>query len=255
MLATQSPPWPKEIPRVWRDVARVRLPRPLTRREWADAVALDHALGLHDKAHAVQASGLTGMWTECFFTNVADHTAVASSAVEASLLAGTNMQPTIPALFFSQGGGAAQGRGRKIGLYAKGVLGTTGTPTIIFQWRLSSTAGSATLSGASVGVSAAITTGSGVTNKQWECWVELICRTPGLGTNNTTLAGCGWVKSPTGFASPFLYPLQITTPDTATWTATIDGSLTQFVNLSCTWSASSASNTCQCKELTALGFN
>jgi hypothetical protein len=199
-------------------------------------------------------SALTGTWTELFFCETADHTALASSAAEGSLLAGTNLQPVIPANFFAPGGSGA-GRLRAIRIEAAGILGTTGTPTITFQLRSGTTQGSSDLSGASIGVSAAITTGSGVSNKQWGLVMDLSCRTAGMGTNNTTLSGSGWVWSPTGFASPFWYPLQITTPDTATWTATINGALTQYLNLSATWSASSASNTATCKLLRVSGLN
>lgn len=230
--------------------------RPLTCRQWADELAILHALDEHDRAHAVQASALTGKWTECLLAETADHTAHASSASEGTLLAGTNHQPCIPATFFTPGGDGNIGRGRALRLEASGILGTTGTPTIIFQVRASTTAGSSTLSGSSLGVSAAITTGSGVSNKQWSLVLDLSCRTAGIGSNNTTLSGSGWVWSPTGFASPFWYPLQPTTPDTATWTmANWDASLTYWVNLSATWSASSASNTITCKLLRWFGLN
>ncbi len=83
----------------------------------------------------------------------------------------------------------------------------------------------------------------------------MTCRTVGTGTGNSTLSGAGYVQSPGGFASPFVYPLEPTTPDTATWTQTFDNSLTYFINLSVTWSASSASNTITCKALRMYGWN
>jgi len=228
----------------------------MSRRQRADALALQHALDVADREHNLQCSALTGTWTETMFAETADHTAHASSAAEGSLLAGTNQQPAIPALFFSPGGNANLGRGRCVGLHAMGLFSTTGTPTLTFQVRASTTAGSSTLSGASLGVSAAITTGSGVTSKQWELVLELTCRVAGQGTNLTTLCGAGWVRSPGGFAAPYDYAIQPTTPDTATWTmATFDASLTYFINLSATWSASSASNTIVCKTLRCYGRN
>ncbi len=135
------------------------------------------------------------------------------------------------------------------------MLGTTSTPTIIFQWRFGTTSGSSFLSGASVGVSVAITTGSGVTNQWWESWLDVICYTAGTGTGNTSLSCAGVVSCPGGFASPFSYALEPTTPPTATWSAVIDNAVTQFVNLSVTWSASSASNTVTCKKLKMYGEN
>jgi hypothetical protein len=58
-----------------------------------------------------------------------------------------------------------------------------------------------------------------------------------------------------GFASPYRYPVEVTTPDTATWTQTFNGNSTYYLNLSLTWSASSASNTATCKELRMIGWN
>ncbi len=203
------------------------------------------------RMNRLRCSGTTGTWTECMFNNGADYSAFNTSAAEGSLLAGVNDQPVIPALFFFN----KQGKQRGISLLARGVLSTTSTPTIIFQWRLGTTLGSSYLSGTSVGVSAAITTGAGVTNQQWESRLDLTCYTPGLGAGNTTLSGAGWVKSAGGFAAPYEYALQPTTPPTATWTATIDASVSYYVNVSCTWSASSASNTITLKSLQMLGWN
>lgn len=216
-----------------------------------DFLALEHARKLQRRAHWLQNSGTTGTWSELAFINTADYSAFNTSASEGSLLAGVNEQPVIPALFFFN----KQGRHRVIDIYANGILGTTSTPTIIFQYRLGTTSGSSFLSGTSVGVSAAITTASGVSNKYWESHLRLQCNTTGIGTGNTTLSGSGTVTSPGGFASPFIYALEPTTPDTATWTATIDNSITYYLNLSVTWSASSASNTITLKHLGMMGLN
>lgn len=260
MLTHEPPPWPVGVPKIWAPLARVQLPprRPVRRRcclpHLLDDIALERAGSVQNQAHALQASAVTGTWTETLFAERADFAALASSASEGTLLSG-NLQPYLPAGFFLQGGGGAAGNGRAIGLHAAGVFSNTGTPTLTFQVRASSTSGTTTLSGVSLGVSAAITTGSGVSNKMWELWLELVLRTPGIGTNNATLSGAGWVMSPGGFAAPYIYALQPTTPDTATWTATLDASLTQWLNLSATWSASSASNTITCKLLRLYGRN
>lgn len=210
------------------------------------------AARIHDRVHANQCSGTTGTWSELMFVNKSDYTAVASSASEASLLSGGgNEQPILPSLFwFNKQGGL-----RGVSLLARGILGTTGTPTIIFRIRLGTTQGPTYLSGTAIGVTAAITTQSGVTNKFWELRLDFHCTVTGLGTGNCTLSGAGMTTSPTGFASPFSYPLEPTTPDTATWTATIDAALTQYVNLSVQWSDSSASNTITLKQLWMHGLN
>ncbi len=68
-------------------------------------------------------------------------------------------------------------------------------------------------------------------------------------------SGSGKVSSPVGFASPFSYDIEPTTPATATWTCTIDNSLAQYLNLTLTWSASSSSNTCTLKQMLLHGLN
>lgn len=177
-----------------------------------------------------------------------DFTALSSFTSEASLLAGTKIQPTIPGNFFGYPGQAIEFR-------AAGILASTGTPTYTFQVRISSTQGDSTLSGTSVGKSVAITTGSGVTNEEWYLWLRMVCKTIGQGTGNCTLTCYGQVYSPAGFASPFFYNLLPSTPPTATWTATIDGSVNNYINLSVTCSASSASNAITCKDMGLIGWN
>jgi hypothetical protein len=191
-------------------------------------------------------AGLTnGRWTEGAFANPAEYTALASFTSEASLLAGVKVQPCIKAHHFD----ANEGYGKSYRIWANGIVGSTGTPTYTFQCRLGSTAGPATLTGASIGVSAAITTASGISNKLWSLLLDMIVQTPGQGANQATMSAVGWVWSSGGFASPFWYPLEITTPDTATWTQTVDASVDNYFNLSVTCSASDASNTIKCKQL------
>lgn len=250
-MNTLSPPWPKGIPYLLTD--RCRLAQspldgllPHQKRDWlAESAAVRRRMVLD----SFQATGYGTGYDETAFVNEADHTALASSSAEGSLLAGTNKQPIIPAGYFLKPGQYG------FTLLARGVFSNTSTPTLIFQVRAGETAGSAFLSGTSLGVSAAITTASGVTNIQWELRLDMTCTVRGIGTGNATLAGAGYVASYAGFASPFVYPLQPTTPNTATWTAVFNAAVTQYINLSATWSASSASNTITCKYLRMGVYN
>lgn len=221
-------------------------------RQRIDDAALARARLLRRNAQQHRCSGVTGTWTETLFNFAGTFTAVASASTETGLLSGPNVQPVIPANFFNPTIG---GNNRALRISGNGVFSTTGTPTLIFQFRLGTTAGPTTYTGTSVGVTAAITTQSGVTNKYFEFDLVLTCTVPGIGTGNCTLSGAGKVLSPSGFASPFIYPIEPTTPDTGTFTATIDGSLTQYLNLSQTWSASSSSNTMTLKRLLVEGLN
>lgn len=222
----------------------------LTPREAIDQAAILEAQRVKTLLDERQ-GGTTTQWSELMFVNGADYSAFNSSASEGSILGGTNQQPSIPALYFD----AAKGHRRTIAIEAQGVLGTTSTPTITFQVRMGTSQGSSSLTGASIGVSAAITTASGVSNKWWYLYLLLTNYTPGQGSGNDTISGAGYVESPGGFASPFKYALEPTTPDTATWTQTFDAAVTQWINLSVTWSASSASNTITCKQLLLHGLN
>lgn len=230
-----------------RRAAEVRLPRPLTADEYAEARAWER----HRRHHAVQNSFLTGTVTELIEVSRADYTAHANSTSEVSLIAGPNLQPTMPAGFLS----GIKGYGKTCMLIMEGVVSTTGTPTIIFTIRTSSTQGTATVNGTTLGVTAAITTQNGLSNDYWRLEWSFTVGTPGQGTNNATLIGSGYTMSPQGWASPFIYPIEPSTPDTATWTATIDAALTQYINVTGTWSAASASNTITCKRMMFLGLN
>lgn len=242
-------PWPAGIPYLQKPRANISGFKFRNGREYMDWSARGYARDVREREDAIRCGGTTPYYTELMYANKADFAAVASTASEASLLGTLNEQPVIPATYFL-------GRERRaVLLEASGVFSNTSTPTLIFQVRLGATAGSSYLSGTSVGVSAAITGGSGVTNKWWYLRIMLVCTIPGIGTGNATLAGAGYVKSPGGFAAPYEYALEPTTPDTATWTSTIDAAVTQYLNLSATWSASSSSNSITCKQLMLWGLN
>jgi hypothetical protein len=247
-MLVHLPAWRREIGREFKEMARLK--HGVSAHRYIDVLALQSARRIRREQERL--SNLSGTYTEAIYTNYADYTANANTSTETSLLVGVNRQPVLPALFFDQQGRA---NGKAITILARGVLSTTSTPTIIFQVRLGTTAGASFLSGTSVGVTAAITTAAGVTNKWWELRLDLICNAVGIGSNNTTLSGAGYVTSPAGFASPFTYALEPTTPDTATWTSTIDNSVTQYMNISTTWSAASASNTITLKQLIVAGLN
>lgn len=240
------PSWPRELPRQFKH--RAGLSRRFLVSQAIDGLAMQDAR--RRLLERESSGGLTQTWSELIFGNRADYTALASFTAEASLLGGVAEQPWLPAGYFD----GLKGFGRTISLFASGVVSSTATPSYTFQVRMGTTSGSATLSGSSVGVTAAIVTGSGISNRYWNLRLDLTCYTPGIGTGNCTLSGAGFVFS-AGFASPFTYAIEPTTPDTATWTQTLDASLTQYINLSVTSTASSASNTIQCKQLLLVGWN
>lgn len=183
-------------------------------------------------------------WIRSIFSNIADHTALSSFTSEASLLAGTNYIPAFPALFFD----GKDKSGLWFELECSGVLSCTGTPTYTFGVRMGPLG---TVSDPAIGVSAAITCASGITNKWWRLYLRALVRSPQQGSTNTSISVDGFVVSPGGFAAPYMYALEPTTPDTATWTASAFSSLVQnYVQVSVACSASSASNTITLKNIT-----
>lgn len=187
----------------------------------------------------------TGKICEVLYVSTADCTALASFTSEASLLAGPKKQPTFAGQFW----GLAGSNGTAIRIRCWGVLGTTGTPTYTWTVRSNTTQGDSNLAGTKLLESAAITTSSGVSTKIWVIEAIVSCNTYGQGTGNCTLNCAGTIRSPGGFASPFEYVMNPSSAESATHTTTIDGALTQYLNVSVTCSASSASNTVTCKGL------
>jgi hypothetical protein len=177
-----------------------------------------------------------------------DFTEVTGVTAEANLLAaGGNWRPTLPALTFDK-----DGKGKRYKFVAKGILSADTTRTFTFEVSLG-TSTTWSSSDTDLAVSAAITSAN-VSNRWWRMEVDFVCRTPGAGSNNMTLQADGYVISPTGFASPFIYPLEASTPETATWTlASFDGSVTYYLGLSVTPSNSACHMTV--KDAYLLRFN
>lgn len=187
---------------------------------------------------------------QLLFNRWTDYTALASFTSEASLLTGFS-QPVLwhPALDFTQ-------VGRQFRLSGRGVLSSTGTPTYLFKVRLGSTAMSAdNLApplGTVIGASAALTTGSGVSNVVWSFELLLTMVSAGIGSGKATITSSGLVYC-TGL-SPTVGDLAPTN-GSATWTTTCDSSVDNFFQVSATCSASSASNTIQLKHLELEALN
>lgn len=191
--------------------------------------------------------GNTGLYSEFSAVDIADFTQLASFTAEASLLAGSNEQEPIPRHYFNRHKAA-------ILIKASGIVGSTGTPTFLFKNRLGSVIGATDLTGALVGISAAITTGNGITNEGWDMELLLQTRTPGQGANNCTINCSGWVSAG-GFAAPYKYRLAPGTPPTATWTQTLDSSVELYPNLSVVCGTSDAANLIRCKQYAVHYFS
>lgn len=196
------------------------------------------------------ASFLTGTNVELLYASTAPGTAKNTFTAEVQIndTAGMGVQAHLPPDFWLPN--KAQSIGRGLRVVARGILSSTATPTYTFTLRLG-TAGNTT---AAIALgSAALTTGSGVTNQMFEFEGDFILEAIGAAGANSTGRGTGLLACG-GLASPFSYPLWggAASPGTV---ATVDTSITNYFNFNAACSASSASNTITLQQLLVFGLN
>jgi len=194
-------------------------------------------------------SFLTGTNVELLYSNVNPSTAKTTwtTEVQCNDVAGMGVQAHLPPDFWLPTPGQV---GRGIRIKAAGILSSTGTPTYTFTIR-SGAAGSTTT--AILLGTAAITTGSGVTNQYWELEGDVILTAIGAAGTNSTVRGHGTFRSG-GVAAPYIYPAWggAATPGTV---ATVDTTITNYINFNIACSASSASNAVTIHQLLVYGLN
>ena len=194
-------------------------------------------------------SFITGTNVELIYANTTSGTAKASFTTEVAINDTAGMGPIahLPPDFWVANN---NGLGRVVHITARGILSSTATPTYTFTVRLGA-AGSITA--AIVLGSVAVTTGSGVTNQLFTIDGDIVMRTIGAAGANSTVQGIGWFESP-GIASPFGTAMfgGAASPGTV---ATVDTSITNYINFDVTCSASAAGNSIQLLQLLVFGLN
>lgn len=195
-------------------------------------------------------SFITGTNTELLYANTTAGTAKASFTSEVAIndTTGLGVQAHLPPDFFLPNPTAV---GKGIRIVARGILSSTGTPTYTFTIR-SGAAGSTTA--AILLGSAALTTGSGVSNQPWELQGDVFLVSQGAAGANSSVRGTGMIVSP-GLASPYMYGVGANASLTTPVATTFDCSITNFINMNITCSASSASNTITLQSLQIYGLN
>jgi hypothetical protein len=192
-------------------------------------------------------SNLTGTVTELIYASTAAGTAKGTFTTEVSINDTAGMGPVavLPPYFFLPSGSLSKG----VRVVARGILSSTATPTYTFSLRGGAQAAT---SGAIMLGSAALTTGSGVSNQIWEFEGEFFLKTAGAAGANSTLVGTGLLSS-SGTANK-IDPLYggAASPGTVT---TFDISITNYINFNVACSASSASNTITLQSLIVQGLN
>ena len=193
-------------------------------------------------------SFLTGTNSELIYSSTAVGSTLATFTTEAqaNTTATMGVQAHLPPDFFAPNNTQT---GRGIRIVARGILSSTATPT--YTWTVRAGAAGNTTSAILLG-SSAITTGSGVTNQFWELQGDVVLTTIGAAGTNSTVRGIGSLVSP-GLATT-INPVYggATSPGTV---ATLDTSVTNYINFNIACSASSASNSITLQQLLIFGLN
>lgn len=193
-------------------------------------------------------SFLTGTNCELIYASTATSAAKASWTTEVTCndTATMGVQAHLPPDFWLPTPGQV---GRGIRIVARGILSSTGTPTYTFSIRGGAAGSTST---AILLGTAALTTGSGVTNQIWEMQGDVVLTTIGAAGTNSTVRGVGTFISP-GTANK-IDPAYGggASPGTV---ATLDTTITNYINFNIACSASSASNTVTIQQLLVFGLN
>jgi len=137
--------------------------------------------------------------------------------------------------------------GQKLWIKTNGEFSTTGTPNITLGLYIGTVAASITTD---IALSSVIATGSGAAAWPWEMeWLGTFAGT--IGTT-CTVVGSGELKLGTSLTAWTSTPIPITQ---ALRTVTWDTTIARAIGVSCTYSASSASNTVKTNNLAALILN
>lgn len=191
-------------------------------------------------------SNQSGVYSDLIYASTVAGAAKATFTSEFKINDTATMGPTpvlLPEYFMP-----ISGVGRGIHIIARGILSSTATPTYTFSIRLG--AEGSTSAAIALGT-AALTTGSGVTNQIWQLEGDVILKTFGAAGANSTLTGVGTFIS-SGTANK-IDPAWGggATPGTV---ATFDHSILNYVNVNVTCSSSSGSNSVTLQQLVIIGF-
>ena len=192
-------------------------------------------------------SYLTTNQGELIYASPSSGTAKASFTSEVAIndTTGMGLPAHIPPDFWR---GAGDGTLRTIMVRARGILSSTATPTYQFTLRLGTLA--STTAVIALG-SAALTTGSGVSNQIWEFEGEFNVRT--FGTTAATATGHGEGLLTSSGTANKIDPLWGGGASPGTF-STLDTTITNYFNFNVTCSASSGSNTITLHQLLVFGW-
>lgn len=191
----------------------------------------------------------TGTVTELLYASTAAGATLASFTTEAQLntTAAMGTQAHLPPDFWLAN---QMQNGRGIRLVARGVLGSTGTPTFTFTVR-----GGAAANVASTPIlagTAALTLATTLTAAVWELQVDCIMSAIAAAGANSTLRSVGTLT--VGGIAASTWPVfgAAASPGTV---ASVDTSITNYINVNAACGTSNAANTVSLNQLLVYGLN
>src|SRR6266702_82247 len=198
-------------------------------------------------------SFLTGTSAELIYSNGTAGAAInfgSTGEVVLNTVAGMGPQPIIPPYFFLPGGNNI---GRALRVVARGVYSTTSAPTFTFTNRLGA---AASVSASIIGITGAIVAGTTQTSIGWEQEFDVQLTILGGTGANSTVRGFG--ECTMGLTNITLTGGFITGGAAASATgtvATVDISITNYLNVNGNCGYASASNILQVLQLLVFGLN
>lgn len=191
----------------------------------------------------------TGTVTELLYASTAAGATLATFTTEAQLntTAAMGTQAHLPPDFWLPN---QMQNGRGIRIVARGVLGSTGTPTFTFTVRAGVTGNVA--STPIIAGTAALTLASGLTAVVWELQADVIMSTIAAAGANSTLRTTGTLT--VGGIAASVWPVWggAASPGTV---ASFDTSVTNYINVNAACGTSNASNTVTLNQLLVYGLN
>jgi len=192
-------------------------------------------------------SFLTGTNTELLYASTSAGTAKNTFTTEVQIndTTGMGVQFHLPADFWLPNKAQV---GRGIRVVARGIVSTTASPTMTFTLR-SGAAGNTT---SAILLGSAALTGANTTNSIWEYQGDVVLTSIGAAGTNSTVQGVGSVVS-SGFTTIVnaLYG-SAASPGTI---ATLDTSITNYLNFNAACSVSAAGNSITIQQLLVYGLN
>lgn len=165
---------------------------------------------------------------------------------------GMSVQALIPNTFW-QPNGSQSGVGRTIRIVARGIVSSTGTPS--YTWTVRGGSAGSTTGPILLG-SSAVATATGISGVLWTLEGDVTLESIGAPGANSTIRGVGTLTADGYTATTTTRALPLfggaASPGTV---ATFDTTVSHYINLNITCSASSGSNTITLLQLLVYGLN